>query len=149
MFTPCTLCLPLLFFTVIKAPSVCFGRERRQSSYTATSHIAFCSHSHCFGETEGRRGRWSFWRRGDFVYGFEDNFCLLLQGCIVEHTTFGFQSFKEKHLCWLKHDANFPSFYCGGKHLSWLFLLLTQRNVCEEEISLAHMYACLRIWMCI
>lgn len=51
-------------------------------------------------------------------------FCLLLQGCIFEHITFGFQSFREKHLCWLKHDANFSSF-CGGKYISWLFLLLT------------------------
>lgn len=60
MFTPCTLCLLLLFFIVIKALSVCFGRERCQSSCTATSHIAFCSHSLCFREREVSRESWSF-----------------------------------------------------------------------------------------
>lgn len=55
----------------------------------------------CFGEREGGREGWSFWRRRDYVYGFEDNFCLLLLGSNFGHATFGYQNFKEKHLRWL------------------------------------------------
>lgn len=57
MFTSCTLCIPLLFFTVIKALSVCFGIEHCRISCLATSHIAFLQPKLvCFFGFENREG---------------------------------------------------------------------------------------------
>lgn len=74
MFTPCSLCLPLLFFIVIKASSVSFGREHRQSSCIATSHIDFAAIHIALGRGKGGGRAGGFGGVETLFMGFEDNF---------------------------------------------------------------------------
>lgn len=141
VFTSCTLCIPLLFFTVIKASSVCFGIEHRYISCLATSHIALCSQNlfgfFCFENREVVLG-WNFWKRDDYV--FLDNVCLLLVGCNSGCATLGFQNFKELHLCFKMCGKSPP--FSSRKYIFQLFAYWQKTNERKKILS-----ACACVWV--